>query len=95
MSRRVKRVIFSHEFIKSGEMTLSNTIRMFECLPKDSKIVGFGTDMMIAADYWVIESNEFNEIPMSHIIPQITLNMIKDKNYIRFQIDDKSKHSGF
>jgi hypothetical protein len=59
---------------------------MFECLPKDFKIVGFGHDAFRTCCFWTIESKEFEPVPMHNITPYMNVKWTKDNGYLRCKI---------
>ena len=56
---------------------------MFEALPQDFKIVNWGQDPSTNCCYWIVKSQEFEEVPLGHLIPEATLEFRKDGEYLR------------
>lgn len=86
MVRRLKRIDFSRAFFQHEKLTPQVMMAMFEALPTDISILDWGHDAMNNMSFWIVESEQFEEIHYGQMIPQVLLKGTKDGGYIRFEL---------
>ena len=86
MERRFKRFLFSDVFLRQSLLDGKTLMAMFEAMPIDFKVISFGNDYSMNAAFWIIESQEFDEVEEGTIIPEAVLEATKDGDYLRFRI---------
>lgn len=83
---KIKKIMFAAPFLMSPGLEPKTMMAMFEALPKDFKIVGWGTCYEKYASYWIVKSEEFDSVPDGQMVPELILEFTKDGDYLRCSI---------
>lgn len=86
---RLKRINFSNVYLRTEGLTPKIMGAMFDCLPQDIAIVNWGEDPSMHMSYWIVTSEQFDEVEFGGLIPEAILKFTKDEGgYIRCELED-------
>jgi len=86
MEQKVKLLSFSKEFLTEHGLSPKLLMAMFEVLPQDFKIIGFGEDYSKNTVSWIVTSEEFENVDPGSKLPEINIEIINENGYLRCEL---------